>query len=514
MSKKFKKDLKYYTKCIIDIVENGNSKALPLYLSYAFSQYNLINVRDNTDNTLLMIACKSLLSTLDKDTKKEYYEVINCLIHNGVDINYVNYSRYTELYCMKMKENTALIYAIENNNLELVKLLVSNGAFIDANIISIINEYTSIDIIIYFLSIGMDIELKNKDGNNLLMKSIKCRNYELTEVLITHGANINCIVHGLTPLIFALISYDFYYVKILIKNDANINFTDNFGNSTLMLALNICKELHGDPISFIDLFLTKDLDINHMSKGNKTALTIALDNNNYIIIKHIVINYITKIIIKDDNKIRILKKIMEQNDIEIIKLLVDNKVIEIEDILFSALYNNKIHIVFYLIIELGANINSINQVGKTLLFIAVENGNIELIEYLISRLNQWLFVNKTYVPYYFGKVIHGHFSPLEYACAMYNKNNECLSNIYKNIIIILSIEMIKRKIYIDTKLKYPFEFSEVIAEANWQSRKNLLELSDGCSDANGHIVRYLFNNLVQHEILSYIGYQDYLNTSN
>jgi ankyrin repeat protein len=508
ISIKKEEDLKYkkYKKDIINIVKRGNSIALAFYLSPAFAQYELINViDDNYGCSLLMIACQHSLST--------HNEVIKCLLRHGADINYVNKRGFT-----------ALGYAIQNNNFDIVKLFLLKKAYIDTYIVSIINKNTRVDIIDLLLSNGLDLELTDQDGDNLLINSVENCNYELTSMLIKRRADINVRDRiGDTPLIIALNNSDYDHIKMLVDSGADVNVKDRNGWSCLMLAIKICRHQKIDQTSFIDLFISNKANINYFNKKDECALKVAIMYNNYMIIEHIIVNNITKIIIRDnDTKISLIKNIMDLSKFDIIKLLIENKIVMMKDLLFIALYHcENIYPVYYLVDELHADVNVTNKEGETPLFCAVKHHNEELVKYFSSRSSKLSFTINTPIkserPMFCYTNIDGRFSPLTLAChikSLQLKYLFCREINIDNIIKILSIEMIKRNIYIDTtKLIYPFKFNEVISEAYWQSRKKLLQLSDGCPDANGHIVRYLFNELVGRDILSYIGHQDYFVTS-
>lgn len=94
-----------------------------------------------------------------------YISLIKLLIDNGSDINTRDNDR-----------NTALMYAVWNNNIKLVKLLLDNGA---------------------------DIDNKNKLNNTPLTYAIKHNNTNIVELLLSNGADVdNENIYGNTPLIY------------------------------------------------------------------------------------------------------------------------------------------------------------------------------------------------------------------------------------------------------------------------------------------------------------------------
>ena len=91
--------------------------------------------------------------------EKRRFELAKQFIQAGADVNY-QYPA-AKSYADGM---TALLHASSNNNLELVKLLVERGAFIDA---------------------------RNKDGNTALSIALANSNSQISDFLIENGANQN-----------------------------------------------------------------------------------------------------------------------------------------------------------------------------------------------------------------------------------------------------------------------------------------------------------------------------------
>jgi|SRR3989344_2239302 len=106
--------------------------------------------------------------------------------------------------------DTALLWAVVNKNLEIVKLLLIN----DANI----NHAT-------------------KDGNTALILAVYNNHPEMVKLLLTNGANINHInLNGNTALIWAVIKNNPEIVVLLLKTGAKINRVNKNGNTALKLA--------------------------------------------------------------------------------------------------------------------------------------------------------------------------------------------------------------------------------------------------------------------------------------
>ena len=91
----------------------------------------------------------------------------------------------------------------------------------------------------YFISLGANINEKDKNGNTALHNVVAWNYDEMAEVLISHGANINeKDEDGETALHIAAKNYSKETVKFLISHGANINEKKNkYGENTLHIEI-------------------------------------------------------------------------------------------------------------------------------------------------------------------------------------------------------------------------------------------------------------------------------------
>jgi ankyrin repeat protein len=127
-------------------------------------------------------------------------EYIKTLLINGdISLNITN-----------LVQMTPLLYAIMQNNIPLLKLLLEYGA--DPNFVS------------------------NGSANPLIV-SAQHRHFEIAKLLIEYGANINICDHsGKTALIYASKANNAKMLKFLLEKGADIYISDNTGNTALMYA--------------------------------------------------------------------------------------------------------------------------------------------------------------------------------------------------------------------------------------------------------------------------------------
>jgi len=191
----------------------------------------------------------------------EYYESIGDL-----DINKEHYM-------------TPLMVACETNHLEIVKLLLENGA---------------------------DLHYVDKYGRNALLRAIDFTNVDIIKYLLEKGADINYMWHDLTPLLYLIsnISKDEYkdddddpaynnttstytndiiaIIKLLVEHGANINDTDQEGNSSLMRYCNRVFDHNNNRRSYnidiINTLLDEKSNINIRNNYGCNLLMIVAEN--------------------------------------------------------------------------------------------------------------------------------------------------------------------------------------------------------------------------------------------
>ena len=197
---------------------------------------------------------------------------------------------------------------------------------------------------------------QNIEINNALSTAIKKNNIEEVRELLDRGANVNNINNrNQTPLIIA--ASNFIYnderkekyinlINILIKNGADINYTDSRGNSALNYAIQ--REIE----EVVRDLLERGVNVNNINNSNQTPLIIAASKKIYN----------TKERLNNKNIINIL---LEKG----VNINIDHRDNEHNTALNYAVENNKIEVVGDLL-ERGANVNNINNNNQTPLIIA------------------------------------------------------------------------------------------------------------------------------------------------
>ena len=180
-------------------------------------------------------------------------EAVKKLTSDGVDVNCIDF----------VNGKTALIYSMKYENVNIVKLLIDAGAYVDCT------DY---------------------DGWTALMYSIG--NIEITRVLIDAGADLNrqdC--DEKTALMYAVKyanndeeenednEYKDKYntVKLLIDAGADLNYEDNIGYTALMWAVQWPNK---DSKAMVKLLIDAGADIDAENYRRQTALRMSAANSN------------------------------------------------------------------------------------------------------------------------------------------------------------------------------------------------------------------------------------------
>jgi ankyrin repeat protein len=156
-------------------------------LNELFNNYNVNEIKDDENNSALFYA-------IENDDKR----LIDFLLLKGVNVNHKN-----------EHEITALEIAISKGNLEIVKLLYQNNARLenqyDISELHIASSTGNVEIVKYFLDKNLDVDSKD--------------------------------IRGITPLYLAIQENHLDVAKLLVKNLADINFEDENGYNLLLCAV-------------------------------------------------------------------------------------------------------------------------------------------------------------------------------------------------------------------------------------------------------------------------------------
>ncbi len=140
---------------------------------------------------------------------------------------------------------TPLIIACQSSNIDIIRLLLDSGADINMDCesgftpLSNACEYEHVDVVRLLIDLGADVNLPSLEGSNPLSISIECENIELVKILLdAHTININSLEDLEEPhLIKAVLTGSYEIIEMLISAGADINIVNEMGETPLMTAI-------------------------------------------------------------------------------------------------------------------------------------------------------------------------------------------------------------------------------------------------------------------------------------
>ncbi|ORX59112.1 ankyrin [Piromyces finnis] len=306
------------------------------------------------------------------------YEVVECLIHHGIDKNIEN-DHYSPLYI-----------ASQNGFNDIVKLLVDHGADID----KVTDDWSAIQIacsnghyqtVEYLLSQGADIHLKTIEEYKLLHIATEENNLCMVELLLNKGhVNVNAKNSGGWTALHIVARENFYgLAKYLIRyGHADVDEEDNNMNTPLHIA-----SQYGNH-TIAQLLIHHNANINFKNLNGWTPLHIACQNEHTEVVRDLLENGAKVNLTTHDSKTA-LHIACENDNKNVIQLLMDHKVnINLSTFdgwtaLHFAVYYNNPMIVEYLL-ESHPTLHKKNNDGLTVLDIAYKMKNEDIIKLLID----------------------------------------------------------------------------------------------------------------------------------
>lgn len=203
-----------------------------------------------------------------------YIDTAKILIENGANINAVDIEGWS-----------ALSYAVNNGDIEIAKLLLENKAKIKDELLIAIKSpivESRINIMKLLIDNKANINYTDENGFNPLNIAIESGDMELTKFLITNGANVNSLMQdGVSLIGYAIAQNNMDLLQILIENGANVNYTN--GDSWADTPLKTASRLGLDNV--VRILLTRNVDINAVDMNGNTALHTAALNSQLSVVK-------------------------------------------------------------------------------------------------------------------------------------------------------------------------------------------------------------------------------------
>jgi len=330
------------------------------------------------------------LKDSNNDRKKISKLFIDSFIYDSISVNNDSIDTLINISYNQQYFNLILNFLIKSHNMEAIKYLIENKEYktnLDINVKDINGEYPLINAL-YQEQNGI---IKFKDINGLYQKQ-----NEIIKYLIEHGGNCNIKNnHGIPLLVLAIQKNNNKIVEyILEKPGIHINEKCPNGYSAFMTAIN---QNNTDLVELILDYSNENdipIDINEKDVSGNYPITKAINKNNFdmvILLMEYGMNNKIDMNLTDINGYSLLSLAYEHKYLKMFKYLTEYLDIDQIDntgqsIIFKAVDENDIDTVEYLI-HCGANLNIRDKCKNSVIDYAIFHGNSEILDLLLQSDN-------------------------------------------------------------------------------------------------------------------------------
>lgn len=173
--------------------------------------------------------------------------------------------------------------AVVNGNIEMVELVLAEGGFVDLQdpggntALFFATEEQNVAIVDLLLTRQANVELCNARGNTPLISATGSDNVEIVELLLQHDADVSRATNkGVTPLHMTMYNNNLVCAHMLMSQGADVNQSDVFGITPLITA----TWVDGSD-DMVSLLLESNADVNSVASNGMTALLQAIYNGKY-----------------------------------------------------------------------------------------------------------------------------------------------------------------------------------------------------------------------------------------
>lgn len=325
-----------------------------------------INTKANNGNTPLMNAILSY----SYGAEDKYLMIVRLLLEHGADTT-------------NTEGATAFYYAIQKSNTALVKLLLDHK--VNPNIVF-------------------------NDGETPLMKAIHRMNYELINLLISVGADVDKpnVENGVTPLMAVVnplssrlgVDHQVEIAQLLISKGADVNKESLFFNTALTIAIQ-------GSVECVHLLLNNGANVNHQMPNGVTPLILTIataHRSTRYMIMEMLIKAGADVNAKTDTGATALGYATIKNDINGLNILIshgatiDNLAVitplhglyvpymhekEMTELMYAIAHPH--YNIISTLVGAGADVNFVTPTNETPLHIAARSNNPAIVRYLIKH---------------------------------------------------------------------------------------------------------------------------------
>jgi ankyrin repeat protein len=287
----------------------------------------------------------------------------------------------------KATNMTALAYATENGNIDMINVLISAGASPNAantrgqTPLMYLRESATSELVRDLLNAGAEVNARDESGETPLMHLATSGSFELVKQLLDAGAKIDDKDdEGNTVLMSAAQNEDARFLRLLIKAGMNVDAKNHDGGTALLLA---ARSGNADSMKAL---LEAGASMNLHSKDLNQALMLALGSEEPRLAK-ILLDAGADANAKEDNGTTALMRAAKEGHPAVVKTLIDAgaELNPTDDDGWTALMHADEVEVVRVLLNAGADLTIKNKDGETALKMARRYEQTEVVKLLESR---------------------------------------------------------------------------------------------------------------------------------
>ncbi|CAL1682579.1 unnamed protein product [Lasius platythorax] len=308
---------------------------------------------------------KDGITSLHIAVERGYLQIVEHLLKHEAYVNFAYTSTSREGY-------TPLYLAVEKGHEKVVKLLLEYGANVDAqdkDVCSYGKEYDKI--VANLLQYGFTVNPEDVNNRTLLHAAVEKGYLEIVQELLKYGTDVNMLYNsrkGFMPLRIATKNKQEKVIKLAISCRADVNVTDEIGNTRVFYATENVNMLH-----------------NSISGKGYIPLHIATKNKQEEVAK-LLISYGADVNAQDETGKAPIFYATENADLKITQLLLTNKAnIKDNPELLNIAVKKDCREIVEVLLQHDADVNTSDKYGRTALHFTALGENGEFFEFHLDK---------------------------------------------------------------------------------------------------------------------------------
>jgi ankyrin repeat protein len=287
----------------------------------------------------------------------------------------------------KATDQTALAYAIENGNREMVRILLGAGADINARnragqtALMSLDRKANLDLVRDLLRAGADVNVRDQRGETPLLSAATSSSFAVIQELVSYGAGMDAKNNeGTTVLMRAAENSDFQVAKLLLKFGVDVNARDDNQETALLIAA------RWGSASTARALIDARADVNAKDGDGRTALVLAAKGEDPQLAS-LLIDAGADVNAKDENENTPLMIAADEDRVQTIKALIEAgaKIDARDEDGQTALMRSSAAETVLLLLNAGADFTLKDKEGQTALSLARKSEQEDVIKLLQSR---------------------------------------------------------------------------------------------------------------------------------